>query len=284
MRPESPLTLLAAVALALCLGCADAKAPSITKWITSAALEGQNVDVAPDSIPPGCTAPGVCVPFTVTLPAKTAWYWCGWRAEQRTTYNWTSAPAADLYSYMMRDDELFNCQVPKANATNTTTSSAACISLYGSPCGPAKACVGLVLGYAFTGETCMVMENRNVNKSATFSIQVFQYYDSPRYYGMIFSIIFTILLLGGVTTYIVLTCYDEINSTPDRIREMRTFEEQLVRNESVAGDINAIAASPDLNADPGSFQGRVSKTLAKFKGLVSRGKHRPAASMAPARD
>jgi hypothetical protein len=231
-----------------------------------------------------CAAPGVCVPFSVTLPAKTGWYWCGWRAEQRTAYTFTTAPKADLFSYMMRDDELFDCQIPKANSTESSGHSSDCITLYASECGPVGACEGLVLGYAFTGETCMVAENRNQTESVTFSIQVFQYYDSPRYYGTVFSIIFTILLLGGVVAHVGHTCYHEIKLTPDRIREMRTFEEKLVRNESTA-DVNTVAGDrSDPNQDPRSFQGRVSKTLSKFKGLISRGKHRPAASMAPARD
>lgn len=66
------------------------------------------------------------------------------------------------------------------------------------------------------------------------SLQVFQWYDSSRYYGTVFTLVMTILLFGGVLSWVGWTCYHELTKTTDRVAELRNFESELSRNASEA--------------------------------------------------
>ena len=125
-----------------------------------------------------------------------------------------------------------------------------CEVIYGSLSDTLNNSNWLVAGLAFPDPICILFANNN-NKAVTVSLTVFQWYDSSRYYGTIFTILLTIFLFGGALTWIGFTCYTELTKTTDRVAELRTFEAEMSRNVSEANkDLPAkYAARGDTSAE-----------------------------------
>lgn len=90
-------------------------------------------------------------------------------------------------------------------------------------------------------------------------------YAAARYYGTVFSIILTIILLGGVTSYIGYTCWKEIVSPPNRLNELRSFEAQLTSSVSD----NKLGAD-EQNSEPNAFVLKVKEAFSKLTNLIHR--------------
>ena len=88
---------------------------------------------------------------------------------------------------------------------------------------------------------------------------------AARYYGTVFSIIETIILLGGVVAYIGYTSYKEYVSSTDRIVELRAFESQLLAaNESKEENPKETEDAAHVSDEKSSFGGRVKATVGKI--------------------
>lgn len=238
----------------------------VNTTMTSPALDGLQIGMSPYEMPENCTDLGVCVPYNFTLPPATLWTWCGWTTSKRTDY--LISASGTITAALMSTHYLNECALP------SLPDMSSCYTVFGSSC-TGNNCTTRVSGLAFVREACLVIANSGT-KPVKLGVQVFQYHDSPRYYGVIFSIILAIIIFGGMAANVIWTLYSEITSPPDRIHELRSLENQLEHTETNSGS----ASTVDLmihdrasdHSDPGSFQGRVKVALTKAKNLVMRNK------------
>jgi hypothetical protein len=198
------------------------------KWNLTSIVKANSSFVAmnqdPSSIPADCTVTAICRPAIISLAANQAWYWCGWSAIQQSQYTFNASSGGLITVQLMRQAAISSC---------SPSSIKSCEVIYGSLVDTLNFSNWKVAGMAFSDEICIVLANNNA-KPVSVTLQFFQWYDSSRYYGTIFTIIMTILLLGGVLTYIGWTCYSELTKTSDRVAELRNFEAELSRNASEA--------------------------------------------------
>lgn len=175
--------LLTLAVLAAVSGTAQAATWNVSKVVKSTL----NVShVPPDKV---CTTPGICVPTNVTVPGNSIWYWCGFYATHRTRYQTLSFNAkVNVTAVLMRQHELTGCAIPGLTASGT------CPVIPESTCTAAK-CNLRTFGLAFPDPICLLLVN-NKASSTVVSLRINNYYDSPRYYGTVFSIL--LLILGSL--------------------------------------------------------------------------------------
>ncbi|PNW88638.1 hypothetical protein CHLRE_01g038200v5 [Chlamydomonas reinhardtii] len=181
-----PLLLLLGTVL-LC----SSRSAAETKYNLTRAVESSLVmsHAHPDDT--SCTVPGVCVPVNQTIPARSMWYWCGLASTHRTVYTITSRSTNNLTTmFLMRQDELEGCAL-----ANVTRVGDDCKMIPESSCGSRKTCDIRVYGLVFPDPTCFVIIN-NRGSDIIATVQVYNFYDSPRYYGTVFTLFFTIV--GGL--------------------------------------------------------------------------------------
>ncbi|KAG2448550.1 hypothetical protein HYH02_006441 [Chlamydomonas schloesseri] len=179
------LVLLAGAAL-LCGSASAASKYNLTRAVQSSLVMSH---AHPDDT--SCTVPGVCVPVNQTIPARSMWYWCGLDSTHRTIYTVASMSTNNLTTmFLMRQDEVEGCAL-----SNVTRVGDDCKTIPESSCGSRKRCNVRVFGLVFPDPTCFVIIN-NRGSDIIATVQVYNFYDSPRYYGTVFTLFFTIV--GGL--------------------------------------------------------------------------------------
>lgn len=83
-----------------------------------------------------------------------------------------------------------------------------------------------IQGLAFDDNICLVIANNNPSSTAV-RVQFFQWYDSARYYGTVFSVILTVVGLAALTAHMSYHIYLTIVTSPDRINELKQLEAEL---------------------------------------------------------
>ncbi|GAX83776.1 hypothetical protein CEUSTIGMA_g11201.t1 [Chlamydomonas eustigma] len=259
MRSIANVMYLIYMGLAICLLRHTSATP---KWnLTSAVIAPSTltvIDVNPWRDQP-CTSVGTCVPYNFSLAGQTMWYWCGWSSIQGTMYVYNASNTLSVQ--LMRAFDVNNCAL--ANLGNIKS----CPIIYASLTDTQKNNSVTLAGIAFPAEICLVVANNGASK-VNVSVQMFQYYDSSRYYGTVFSIFLTAILCLGVLATIVWTCYHEYVSPADRIHELRGFEAQLLNNANVSIDQSSAADADPSN--PGTFSGKVKVALSKVRNVIAK--------------
>ncbi|KAG2437815.1 hypothetical protein HXX76_005435 [Chlamydomonas incerta] len=135
-----------------------------------------------------CTYPGICYPTNVTVPSFTFWYWCGFYSTHRSNYYVRSVSNSSNFTgqWLYRKDVIQSCVIPNLKTFET------CPVLPESACSKARTCSVRTFGLVFEDEICLVIvNNRSSNMVAT--IQYNNSFDSPRYYGTVFTILFCVV-------------------------------------------------------------------------------------------
>ncbi|KAG2496137.1 hypothetical protein HYH03_005740 [Edaphochlamys debaryana] len=91
----------------------------------------------------------------------------------------------------MRQNELESCALP-----NVSWISDRCLSIPESSCSGRRTCNVRVFGLVFPDPACLVIINNNKDNDVIVTVQAQNFFDSPRYYGTVFVLFFTIV--GGM--------------------------------------------------------------------------------------
>jgi len=162
---------------------------------------------------------------------------------------------------LMRWNQLWDC-VLKPGATWGFQNISQCEIIFNSRVGPSVNPNLYLSGLAFSDEICLCIAN-NEAKNVTLSFQFYQWTDWARYYGTVFSVILWILLLVSIVSYVGYTVWHEYHSPSDRIKELRSFEQQLERSTTILGHKD----NKD-DPEPGSFGARVQQAMRRVKNMV----------------
>ncbi|KAG2489553.1 hypothetical protein HYH03_012004 [Edaphochlamys debaryana] len=143
--------------------------------------------------------PGTCVPMNVTINPNTLWYWCGFYTSHRTIYNIKSNGNSNITQvWLVRQQVLDDCFIPNIGTLEN------CPVVPESSCSKKKTCNVRIFGLVFEDPGCIVILNNGVNPFKA-SVQVNNYYDRPRYYGTVFTIIFCVC---GFSAILIKLGYD----------------------------------------------------------------------------
>eukprot|EP00798_Chlamydomonas_sp_ICE-L_P032253 gene32253-16819_t len=235
------------VLLVLLVGSANAVTWDLKNRTTSEFLNAQPRDhVDPFSEEAQtCLSPGTCKPFQVEIPLQTVFSWCGWKTIYRSRYYVdveNKSSDANFSVILMREDDYESC-----NLSNFKK----CRSVAYSLCDTKASCGLVINGLAFSDDLCLLVAvNGNLTKNkgrngSTVTFRFYNYYESPRYYGVVFSIIMSIILFGSVLVYMSWTCYKEYNAPNDRIHEYRSLESCLLTGELAGDDPKAADAQEE---------------------------------------
>lgn len=114
-----------------------------------------------------------------------------------------------------------------------------------------------IQGLAFDDNICLVIANNNPSSTAV-RVQFFQWYDSARYYGTVFSVILTVVGLAALTAHMSYHIYLTIVTSPDRINELKQLEAEL------SGTVQYIAVKPILDPSLASENTKKESIWSKF--------------------
>uniref|UniRef100_A0A7S0NBL4 Uncharacterized protein n=1 Tax=Chlamydomonas leiostraca TaxID=1034604 RepID=A0A7S0NBL4_9CHLO len=189
--------------VAVLLGSASAVSWKLSKSISSELPTW--IGYPPDE--PDCTKLGICTSYNFSLPAATLWYWCnGWSTKHRTQY-WFNATGANVTTLLMRERDLRGC------ALRNLTNIKACQQVDLSMVDTKTSGYLRIFGMSFVDPACFLVANNEKSKNATVSIQMWQYFDSRRYYGTVFSVLFAVLLICATLANTGYTCWYHITKS-----------------------------------------------------------------------
>ena len=176
---------------------------------------------------------GVCIPYNFTLPANTLWYWCGWSSTARSQYQ-VLGTTQSLSTLLMKNTAIQQCVLnvnkdPAMSLSYVKNCEQVMFSLSDTIAKNVTA-VLRIQGLAFDDNVCLVIANNNPSSTGV-QVQFYQWPDSARYYGTVFSVILTVLGLAALTTHMGYHIYLVITTSPDRIKELKELEAEL--NETV---------------------------------------------------
>ncbi|GFR48513.1 hypothetical protein Agub_g10406 [Astrephomene gubernaculifera] len=161
-----------------------------------------------------CKVPGTCVAVNQSIPGQSLWYWCGFYSTHKTLYTLKSNHATNNFStsFFMRKKDLVGCAIPQLATVEN------CPVLPESSCSGKKTCSVRMFGLVLYDETCFVIIN---NKAGAIvgTLQVNNFYDRPRYYGTVFTVLITVIGGLGIIGTVAYQFYTIIMAPVSKYRE-----------------------------------------------------------------
>ncbi|EFJ45056.1 hypothetical protein VOLCADRAFT_94804 [Volvox carteri f. nagariensis] len=198
--------------------------------------------------PPGvmCGVPGICKPATVTIPARTLWYWCGFQTTHRTIYEVTTNNKNITIStvYMTRQTVLEECALsPDADITYAGEN---CTPIPESSCSSKATCSVRLFGLVFPDDSCLIMIN-NKNSAINATVQINNFFDRPRYFGTVFVLFFAVVGGLAVVSNVAWQFYNIIIAPVNRHHE----PVKVKREDPIKKDLESDSSGPSSGSAGG---------------------------------